>query len=186
MLNSDLATEGIEDVQAYLSTLPGLRIFVAAAAGVGHQASSITVLNRFIDLGCPATIEIAYETETTANLSLLLPGFTGPSTPTLTYRGHTLNFTTYDEGTELPAIALCATGGMDHISWISNPADSLNADVFLQLQPFGWEFKSGKQRSASVNEVWVRATRIPSSSTRLTRWAGDSSTASPSAPAIRS
>ena len=158
-LNASLAADGAKDVSAYLATLSGLRVFVPGTSGAGRQASSVTVLNRLIALGCPATVEIAYEAGAEDILKLLLPGYQGGAAE-LSYRGKTLTFTAFTSGTaQLPAVPLCVTGGLDDDSaLLPNPASALNADVFLQLQPYRWEAESASELgSQALNQIWLKA-----------------------------
>lgn len=164
--NNSLAVKGVAQVKDYLAKLSGLRVFVPEASGVGHQASSVIVLNQLIALGCPASINIAYEPNAEANLMLLLPGWQGGSS-TLGYKGKTLTFTPFSPGTtQLAEADLCVTGAMDYDAKLApNPAadNLLNAKVFLQLQPFGWEYQS---RDDALNQIWFKGNGKP---TRLSQ-----------------
>lgn len=154
--NGVLTDEGREDLKEEFTSgaLKTVRVFVAAAPGYGHQASSVNILKRLIALGCPGPITVVYEVSDThpnlPKLKVLLPGFDpeNPDAP-FTLNGVPVRFTAFTPGQkpDLPAGDLCVCGGSENQENLA-AADRLDVRLYLQLQPFQWEM--------GTNTLWLR------------------------------
>src|SRR5215213_10290657 len=98
-LNISLSQTSVSDINSYLTSISSqsdLRVFIAYAQGFGHQASSVNIIQRMIQLGYTGTVEVVYDSRIADKLTVLLPGYQGLSTQTLPYMGTTLKFTPVD------------------------------------------------------------------------------------------
>lgn len=145
-----------------------LRIFVSRASGFGHQANTITIIKRFIDLGFTKGIEVIYdatsdqETPTTIQkLAILLPGLNPDEPEPYILDGVVLTFGKYIENKKVAfteKVLLCVNGGAENNS---NLCSSFNVDFYLQLQPFGWD------HSDAPNALWRMGVEDPVSLTEV-------------------
>ena len=146
--NELLTQRGLTRLQAYLGTQMGkLRLFVASGAGFEQQASTVTLLHRFISLGYAGKIEVIYDTTSTAGtqstiqkLAVLLPGLNPDNPQPLTVDGAEVSFFAYIDKTPVAALAddpqpLCVSGGT---AATTNLAPYFNVTYYLQLQPYQW------------------------------------------------
>lgn len=159
--NGILTTAGLEALRTRFtsSQFGEVRIFVSAASGLGHQASSINILKRLIDFGCTETIRVIYEVSKSdpnlPKLKTLLPGF-NPDNPSARYILDNVNlvFTAFSRGQNpgLDHAGLCICGGSeDKTNYAA--ADCFNVDLYFQLQPFQWT----KQK----NMLWRQGVKDP-------------------------
>jgi LysM repeat protein len=167
--NELLTQSGLAALQAYLGApARKLRLFVARAAGFGQQATTVTILHRFIGLGYAGIIQVIYdatagqETPTTIEkLAVLLPGLDPANPQPLTINGVKVEFYAYTDGKAVAPLAsdpqpLCVTGGTEVTT---NQAAYFNVAYYLQLQPFQWEkdenllWKKGAAQATNLAQV---------------------------------
>jgi hypothetical protein len=140
----------------YLESGPRIRILVFPGPGLGHQASTVNLLMRLVDLGFSGTAEVFYarrgqDLTEARKLAVLIPGFDGEhppetlSIPTAKGPPVTLNFVPYDSW-ERPKAASerCALGFSGGLDWKrdtpgQNYAWFLNVSHLLALQPYRWK-----------------------------------------------
>ena len=129
-----------------------IRLFVAKANGLGHQATTVNMIWRLTALGFNQNIQIIFEganvvtDETYKKLVILIPGLAAcagplPSNNTLTINGVTLTFICLADFTahySAPGqkIAFGITGGYD--TQATDMAVHTNTTYFLKLQPYCW------------------------------------------------
>ena len=167
--NETLTQSGLAALKAYLGApARKLRLFVARAAGSEHQATTVTILHRFIGLGYAGIIQVIYdatagqETPTTIEkLAVLLPGLDPANPQPLTISGVTVEFYAYTANKAVAPLAtdpqpLCVTGGAEATT---NLAAYFNVTHYLQLQPFQWEkganllWKQGAAQATDLAKV---------------------------------
>ncbi len=120
-----------------------LRVFVASSAAFGHQATTVLMVRRLIELGLNKTnlIEFYYEIDqghsSIERMKVLIPGF-DPNHPGNIYSldGVPITFFIYDKDNPPPVSASFGiTGGVDELKPLTA---ALNVPFFIVLQPFGW------------------------------------------------
>lgn len=139
----------LAEILALLSEQAEWRVFVDGSANLGHQATTVTILRRMIELtGFAGRVVIVYADygravlgNTAAKLALMFAGVTPGRLPesVAAYAScKDIRFLPFDRCAELSgAIAFGFTGGADDMS--SNYAHLLNVRFFMRLQPYLWE-----------------------------------------------
>lgn len=134
------------------ASLSTIRLFVAKANGLGHQATTVNIIWRLTALGFNQNVQIIFEganvvtDETYKKLVILIPGLAAcagplPSDNTLTINGVTLTFICLTDFTARYSgsgqkIAFGITGGYD--TQATDMGVLINTTYFLKLQPYCW------------------------------------------------
>ena len=134
--------DAVEQVTRALEGVPAVRVYFAKAPGYGHQSATLAVARRLRELGYRGRIEGVYAPTVDAKLGVLIPEFDpkGPDVQTIPVLGMTLESLDHVKARAASEpVALALTGGNDmyHAS-VSNLAEELGAERFLNLQPLGW------------------------------------------------
>lgn len=151
--SDEATTEGIEAFGKLLSGEEEIRFYVDGTPNFGHQATTVHLLKRVIDVfKFSGAITVVYQDgppnreSTASKLAKLLTGLV-PATiddDRLEYGTCTrIFFLNYAERAKLAGfpVTLGLTGGADDES--VNYAKELNAAVFLRLQPYVWRKPNG-------------------------------------------
>lgn len=154
----------LDNFGAILRFYPELRIYVEAASGMGHQASSVLVMKRLIQVfGYTRRIRIVYQAgnadtgPTVEKLAILIPNF-DPQNPgaDINVLGATVSALEWNNRGQLAPAAFGFTGGADIDT---NLATELRVAYFLRLQPYFWLEaqrieRFGTDDGADLNELF--------------------------------
>ncbi|MHA7056093.1 hypothetical protein ACWGOQ_0002665 [Aquimarina sp. M1] len=147
-----------------------IRLYVVDTSGLGHQATTILIMNRLITLGFNHNFQLVYDNSSGDNkrkLAKLIPGFNaaGEDVQTVILNDNTsvklitlASFITNIE--EYPVVNFGFTGGFDTnaTNLANNPSPSskgVNVNFFLKLQPFQWSKQNAIQRLGQVNGAYI-------------------------------
>ncbi|NNA55332.1 hypothetical protein [Pseudomonas koreensis] len=151
-VNTHFTEEGIRLFKAYLLTLLEIRVYVDGTPNFGHQASSVHVLKRLIDVsGYAGRVTVVYRASddgvsTPRKLATMLTGLNPDDINNAVIGYGTCNdirFVQYTDDLDLAPLAFGITGGADdedEMPETHNLANALNTDYFLRLQPFAWRY----------------------------------------------
>lgn len=138
-----------EDVRRLLASENEIRIFIDGTKNLGHQAASLDLLRRVLELtGFGGDVLVLYADygradlgATAQKLSFLLPETEGAPLETVTIAhpsGARIRFVSYETRGALPRRARFGFGGgADDMA--VNYAAEIGVDWFLRLQPFLWD-----------------------------------------------
>jgi hypothetical protein len=138
-----------DKVVSYLKEQPEIRIYVDGSPNFGHQATTVSLMKRIIDLGLTPDknkITMVYQNDDALNkLAKLLPDL-DPKSPkeiTVKYLNKiSISFLAYDSMSSQPLINFGLTGGADGGKNIDF-AKALQVKNFLRLQPYLWTRLTG-------------------------------------------
>ncbi|MEN0003815.1 MAG: hypothetical protein AAF798_06715, partial [Bacteroidota bacterium] len=158
--NEVLTAAKLQELQAFFGNdqVTEIRFYTGASSAFGHQATTLLLIRRIIQLGYTKTIRLVYEEDANdpvpQKLKVLLPGY-DPNHPEGVYQldgVRPITITAFSSFTASnPAEGqLGLTGGLEGKS---NFADRLNVRCFLQLQPFQW--------TLAKNNLWVKGNATP-------------------------
>jgi LysM repeat protein len=149
--SSSAAAEGIEQFLKILSAEKEIRFYVDGTPNFGHQATTIYLLKRLVNL-CKYSgkIAVVYADATSGKstpqkLALLLAGIIPDDIDKLTVAYGTcknITFVKLVAAKTLPVVNFGFTGGADNLNTVY--ADAIQTNCFLRLQPYLWA-KSGGQ-----------------------------------------
>lgn len=160
--NEVLTKQGLEDLKSFFedAQLTEIRFYTGASSAFGHQATTILIIRRIIELGYTKGLTLIYEEDANdpvpLKLEVLLPGYQA-STPNTNYQiTATQTLAIISESafkTGSPAeTPLAITGGLERNANLANQ-DQLNVKCFLQLQPFQW--------TMARNQIWLKGNDTP-------------------------
>ncbi|WP_372394246.1 LysM peptidoglycan-binding domain-containing protein [Azospirillum sp. HJ39] len=150
------ATEGAAAFGTFLNAQQQIRVYVDNTPNMGHQATTIHLLKRLIDLyhytgqvrivWAPTANEQGGINDTARKLGLLLTGLDPRviDDATIAYGScQDIQFIKASApGDKLNArVAFGVTGGADDLT--ANYAQTTNVTAFLRLQPFAWRLENG-------------------------------------------
>lgn len=140
-------TQRFTSIRTYLNQLKVIRVFTDNSQNFGHQASTVNILRRLIQLGAPGPYELVLSGSSQADvvnlvlkIAVLVPQFK-PGDTTFTLNGRTVKVIEFYPGTpKLEPADFCINGGFDNltpgktIDW-----KKLNVVNYVQLQPYAWK-----------------------------------------------
>jgi hypothetical protein len=129
------ATEKKTLVSEYLAARPLLTLYFDQAQGMGHQASTLNLLRRVIQLGFKGTVQVYWNGELALDkLETLLPGFeeARQGTKLMVFQGIELQL----EPKPPQEVELALCGGTD--GGRVNLCTTHKAQCFLKVQPYQW------------------------------------------------
>lgn len=184
---ADVFTQNYEQQQALISGFlqnaenDTIRMYVADASGMGHQANTVMIMYRLIQLGFNHNFQVIYDNSsgaTAAKLARLITGFVPNDTgdpqdvPLNAATTATMMSLAYFRTNiaDYPLVNFGFTGGFD-----SNPVNLANAPIpetadskgvkvnfFLKLQPFQWTKEIAIQQPGQLPAAFVKLTTVAS------------------------
>lgn len=138
--------ERLESAHARLRALSEVRVHVAGAANLGHQASSLRIVERLAhEMRFGGRITVLYEDaddggETTpSKIALLQPALAAAAERDVRFGEAVVRVLPLARASELANVPFAVSGGSEAVEPAAL-ARALGADVLLMLQPFHWRW----------------------------------------------
>lgn len=147
-------TQRFRNINTYLNQLRPIRLFTLNSQNFGHQASTVNILRRLIQLGAPGPYELVLAGTSMADvvdlvnkIALLIPQFKPGTSMTFTLNGAQVTAVEYYPGTpNLAQADFCINGGFDDLQGKTIDWTKLNVINYVQLQPYAWHRGTNRVR----------------------------------------
>jgi hypothetical protein len=155
-----------------------IRVFVADSSGMGHQATTVLIMNRLIALGFNQNFDVVYDNTTGATagkLKRLIPGFnpngTGNPQDVVINANTTASMIPLayfkTKIADYPLVNFGITGGFDtNTTNLANTPGATDTSIgvkvnfFLKLQPFQWNKQNAIQRPGQIASAFIRLEQV--------------------------